>query len=98
MDFQKSCISGITVMSAFKWHTSLVMTPPTPSNEPCTVRDVPMILSCPVCLETDWLVSLLGNFRSHSALATKNLKLQGGGEDQKSVLRALSFWCLKDAP
>ena len=22
-------------MSAFKWHTSLVMTPPTPSNEPC---------------------------------------------------------------
>ena len=38
MDFQKKCISGITEMSAFKWHTSLVMTPPTPSNEPCAQR------------------------------------------------------------
>ena len=38
MDFQKICISGITEMSAFKWHNSLVMTPPTPSNEPCWER------------------------------------------------------------
>ena len=25
--------------SAFEWHASLVMTPPTPSNEPCIVLD-----------------------------------------------------------
>ena len=36
--FLKKYISGITKVSAFEWHASPVLTPPTPSNEPCPRR------------------------------------------------------------
>ena len=34
--FSKNYISGITKASAFAWHASLVLSPPIPSNEPCS--------------------------------------------------------------
>ena len=35
---KKKYISGITKASAFEWYASLVLSPPTPSNEPCDQR------------------------------------------------------------
>ena len=40
-----------------------------------TMHTVPMILSCPVSLETDWHASVLGSFHSQPA-PIKDLKLQ----------------------
>ena len=39
VDFQKCCVSVIPGISAFEWHTLLVRTIPTPSNEPWRKRD-----------------------------------------------------------
>ena len=35
---KKKYISGITKASAFEWYASFVLSPPTPSNEPCRCR------------------------------------------------------------
>ena len=38
--FSKNYISGISKASAFEWYASFVLSPPTPSNEPCYVRKI----------------------------------------------------------
>ena len=35
VNFQKIYISGISKASAFQWYASFVLSPPTPSNQPC---------------------------------------------------------------
>ena len=43
-----------------------------------TVRGVPMILSFPACLETDWHVSFLENFCSYLAPGNKGFEITIG--------------------
>ena len=45
-----------------------------------TVRSVPMMLSCPVPLETDWHVSFLENFHSQPAPGNQRSEMAMGGQ------------------
>ena len=43
-NFSKKYIPGITKASAFEWYASFVLSPPSPSNEPCDKSDQGIVL------------------------------------------------------
>ena len=63
IDFKKCCVSVITEKSAFECHTSLVWTPPTPSNEPCAVGGGRF---CPPPLTNSRMVAVVRRAKRHS--------------------------------
>ena len=50
-----------------------------------TVWGVPMVLLCPVSLETNWHVSFIENFHSHPAPGNQRFEITMGGQKIKFV-------------